>query len=269
MVSPDLSGAASGKPSALPSHAASGPRGTFRRPRAPAGSACLARAYASPVAQRQSGQWHHPIEHAGTDAAEPQRHLISTGHRTLRPQVRKLSNVFVVLRLALLAIGASEEGVRDFFLFCLQVPGANAGMRALYLSLVPQVMVIRLKLAYQRAADLDSCPLPAGRAQMGACIGGGVSAGNCACSVIFCGVEQLNVQVTKTSATRRRIGDLRNRPERRIGTWTPKHRSEVDLANRACRDAPLLSTAFGSQVSFAHAGTQRGGRAAGRTRPEV
>jgi hypothetical protein len=66
---------------------------------------------------------------------------------------------------------------------------------------------------------------------MGACNGGGVSAGNCACSVIFCGVEQLNMQVTKTSATRRRIGNLRNRPERRIGIGTLSI-SAADSANR-------------------------------------
>src|SRR5277367_3230559 len=52
---------------------------------------------------------------------------------------------------------------------------------------------------------------------MGACIGGGVGAGNCAHSATFCGFEQLNVLVAKRSAARRRIRNLRTRAPRRTG----------------------------------------------------
>src|SRR5579864_5230325 len=80
----------------------------------------------------------------------------SPDFNTLRLQVRKLSNVFVVLRSAPFAIGASEEGAEIFFFRCK----CRAQTRNEGIVLVPSAAGHgdQLKLAYQRA-DVDSCPL--------------------------------------------------------------------------------------------------------------
>jgi hypothetical protein len=81
-------------------------------------------------------QRHYLIEHAGTDAAES----VAGFQLKLRLKVRQLSDVFVVLRLAPLAISAREEGAE--ILSFVASAGRKCGMRALYLSLVWQVRVI-------------------------------------------------------------------------------------------------------------------------------
>ena len=52
---------------------------------------------------------------------------------------------------------------------------------------------------------------------------GRVGAGNCACSATFCGFEQLTALAAMTTTARRRIGNLRNRAARRMGTGPWEH----------------------------------------------